>query len=114
MSLFKVIYTEIWGPSQIKSILGHSYFVIFIDGLSCIIWLFLVKDRSDVFSMFKLFHNEIMNQFGCSIKIVRSDNVLEYMQSIFVRSDILMQSVFEEYCDSYGIIYQATCAHTPQ
>ena len=56
-----------------------------------------------MFSMFKLFHNEIINQFGCSIKNIRSNNALEYMQSIF-----------EEYCDSYGIIYQATCAHTPQ
>ena len=41
-----------------------------------------MKDQSTVFSMFKLFQNEIMNQFG-SVKIVNSDNDLEYMQFAF-------------------------------
>jgi len=61
-------------------------------------WLFFTKDRFDVFYLFKLFHNEIMNQFGYFIKIVHSDNALEYMQS-----------AFQEYCVSFGTIRQTTC-----
>ena len=62
-----------------------------------------MKDPSDVFSMFKLFYNEITNQFGYSIKIVHFDNALEYMQS-----------AFQENYASCGSIHQTTYAHTPQ
>ena len=52
------------------------------------------NERSNVYNMFKLLHNEIMNQFDCSIKTVRSDNALKNMQS------------------SFDIINQTACAHT--
>jgi len=43
----------------------------------------LMKDRSEVLFMFKLFQKEILNQFGCSIKVLHSDKTLDYMHSAF-------------------------------
>ena len=47
--------------------------------------------------------NQIKNQFGQVIKILRSDNAKEYFSSTF--SNIL---------SSHGILHQSTCPHTPQ
>ena len=33
-SLFELVYTDIWGPSLVESILGFQYFVTFIDDYS--------------------------------------------------------------------------------
>ena len=45
--------------------------------------LFLMKDRSKLFSIFKSSFAKIQNQFGVSIRTFLSDNALEYLSSQF-------------------------------
>jgi len=66
-SPFALVYSDIWGPSHIKSNLGFQYFVTFIDDYSRNTWVFLMKNRYELFSIFQIFYNEIKNQFGISI-----------------------------------------------
>lgn len=75
---FDVVHTDIWGPCRTKSIHGYFYFVIFVDGFSRMTWLFLLKDRTDLPRVLSIYYNEILVQFGKRIKIIRSDNALEY------------------------------------
>jgi len=70
-SPFALVHYDIWGPSRIKSNLGFQYFVTFIDDYSRCTWVFLMKNRSELFSIFQIFYNEIKNQFGISIRILR-------------------------------------------
>jgi len=42
-----------------------------------------MKNRSELFSIFQYFFNEIKNQFGVSIQILRSDNAREYLSQSF-------------------------------
>ena len=58
-SPFKLVHTDVWGPSRSTSTLGFRYFVTFIDDYSRCTWLFLVKTRVGLFSIFKKFHAEI-------------------------------------------------------
>ena len=62
-----------------------------------------MKDRSKILCIFQRFYKEISTQFNCSLKILRSDNILEYMQY-----------ALQDYCVSHGIIHQNSCTHTPQ
>ena len=62
------------GPST----LGFRYFFTFIDDYSRCTWLFLMKTRSELFSIFQKFHVKIRTQFNTSIRILRSDNAKEY------------------------------------
>jgi hypothetical protein len=80
-----------------------SGFVSFIDDFSRTTWVYLLKDKSDVFSVFQMFHKMIQTQFNTSIKIVRSDNGGEYMSGD-------LRTYFRE----HGIIHQTTCVDTPQ
>jgi len=74
LSHFALVHSDIWGLSRIKSNLGFQHFFTFIDDYSICTWLFLMKNYSDIFYIFQHFYNEIKNQFGVYIKILRSDN----------------------------------------
>ena len=82
-SLFKLVHTDVWGPFQTESTLGFRYFVTFIDAHSRCTWLFLMKTRAELFSIFQKFHVEVRTQFNTSISILRSDNVNEYLSGPF-------------------------------
>ena len=102
-SPFELVHTDVWGPSRSISTLGFRYFVTFIDDYSRCTWLFLMKTRVELFSIFQKFHAEIRTQFNTSICILRSDNAKEYFST-----------PFSSFMSSHGILHQSSCAYTPQ
>ena len=58
-SPFELAHTDVWGPSWIESTLGFRYFATFIDDYSRCTWLFLMKNRAELFSIFQKFHVEV-------------------------------------------------------
>ena len=78
-SPFELFHTDVWGPSRSASTLGFRHFVTFIDEYFLCTWLFLMKTRAELFSIFQKFHAEIRTQFNTSILILRSDNAKEFL-----------------------------------
>lgn len=62
----------------VKSLGGHQYYVTFIDDYSRKTWLYLLKNKDEVFEKFQDFKNEVENLTKRKIKILRSDNGGEY------------------------------------
>jgi transposase InsO family protein len=62
-----------------------------------------MKNRFDIFSIFKTFCSEINTQFGTTIKILQNDNAREYLSTSF-----------QSFLASQSILHQTSCAHTPQ
>ena len=62
-----------------------------------------MKRRTELFSVFQKFFAEICNQFHTSIRILRSDNALEYLSAHF-----------SNFLSSNRILHQSSCAYTPQ
>jgi len=62
-----------------------------------------MKDRFELLSIFMYFLNEIKNQFGKIIEILKSDNAKEYFFN-----------VFPSFLSSQGILHQSTWPHTPK
>ena len=58
-SHFELVHTDVWGPCRTASTLGFQYFVTFIDDYSRCTWLFLIKNRAELFSIFQKFYAEI-------------------------------------------------------
>ena len=100
-SAFELVYSDVWGLSPMPSIKDFRYFLLFVDDFSHMTWFYLLKERLEVSSVIESFFNEIKNQFSISIRVLRTDNALEY-----VKKDV---SVF---CSKNGIIYQTSCSHT--
>ena len=102
-SPFELVHTDVWGPFRSASTLGFCYFVTFIDDYSRCTWLFLMKTRTELFSIFQNFHFEIRTQFNTSIRILRSDNAKKYFSM-----------TFSSFMSSHEILHQSSCAYTPQ
>lgn len=85
------------------SLTGTKWFVTFIDDYSRATWVYLMKDKSEVFFVFQNFHKMVCTQFGAVVKIQRSDNGREYMDSGLAT-----------YVTTHGIIHQTSCTNTPQ
>jgi Integrase core domain/GAG-pre-integrase domain len=80
---FELVHSDVWGPAPIDSYNGYKYFVIFIDDFTKVTWLYLMKNKSEVFSFFQEFCNFIENQFGSKIKTFRTDNGTEFVNERF-------------------------------
>jgi len=76
---FVLVHTVVWGPSRMVSLSGYQWFVSFIDYFSRTTWVYLLKNKSDVFSVFQIFYKMVHTQFNTTIKILRSDNGGDYM-----------------------------------
>ena len=79
---FHLIHSDIWGPSIVSNVSGSRWFVSFINDCTRVTWIFLLKHKSDVSSIFQNFHVMIQNQFGVKIKKFRSDNAKDYFNQI--------------------------------
>ena len=72
--VFELIHSDVWGPAPVDSYNGYKYYVIFIDDFSRATWLYLMKNKNEVFSHFQNFVNLIETQYDKKIKILRTDN----------------------------------------
>ena len=81
----------------------YYYFVLFIDDCTQMSWVYFLKRKSEVFSIFVKFYKMIQTQFNKQIHILRSDNGEEYM-----KLDM------KDFITSNGLIHQTSCSGTPQ
>lgn len=64
---FNIVHSDIWGPSRFASLSNAKWFVTFIDDHTRLTWVFLMKEKSDLPSIFMNFHKMITTQFQTSI-----------------------------------------------
>jgi transposase InsO family protein len=77
--------------------------VSFIDDFFRTTWVYLLKDKSDVFFVFEMFYKMVQTQFNATIKIFCFDNGGEYMSG----------NLNACFCEQ-GIIHQTMCVYTPR
>lgn len=73
---------DIWGPYGHATHDGYKYFLTIVDDYSRGTWVYLMSSKSNVFSLLKSFVSLVENQFATTIKRVRTDNGLEFKESI--------------------------------
>jgi len=85
----------------VPSVKGFRYFLIFVDDFSRMTWLYLLKERFEVSVIIELFFNEIKKLFFYFIRVLRTDNVLEY-----VKNNVSF------FYSKNEIIHEISCSHT--
>jgi Integrase core domain/GAG-pre-integrase domain len=100
---FDLIHSDVWGPASIVSFNGYKYFVLFIDEFSKTTWLYLLKNKSEVFLKFQEFYNFVENQYNAKVKVFRSDNETEFINQNFT-----------EFFKQKGVLHQTSCVYTPE
>lgn len=103
MRNFELVHIDLWGPYRLESRDGTRYFLTIVDDFYRATWAFLLCVKSHVLRCLERVFTLISNQFGTSIKRVRSDNGSEFLSNA-------CQDLFA--CK--GVEHQKSCAYTPE
>ncbi|WP_248788856.1 DDE-type integrase/transposase/recombinase [Escherichia coli] len=101
--LLGLVHSDVCGPISTQARGGFQYFITFTDDFSRYGYVYLMRHKSESFEKFKEFKNEVENQLGKSIKVLRSDRGGEYLDREFL-----------DYLKECGIVSQLTPPGTPQ
>ncbi|KAL3834104.1 hypothetical protein ACJIZ3_008840 [Penstemon smallii] len=101
-AILELIHSDVW-QAPVMSLGGARYYVSFIDDYSRRCWVYPIKKKSDVFSVFKTFKARVKLESEKKIKCMRTDNGGEYTSN-----------EFDNFCQQEGIKRQFTVAYTPQ
>lgn len=96
----ELIYSDVWGPAQ-TSVSGHRFYVSFIDAYNRFTWLYLLKSKSDVFSVFVQFQKHVEHLLHSKIIHVHTDWGGEYHK-------------LNTFFHNLGITHRVSCPHTHQ
>jgi hypothetical protein len=80
---FDLVHYDVWRPCPTIAILRYRYFVTFVDDFSHLTWIYLIKERSELFDIFCHFTAKTMTQIFKTVNILRSDNAREYFTILF-------------------------------
>ncbi|GJR82221.1 pol polyprotein [Tanacetum coccineum] len=97
-----MVHTDICDLKSLPTKGGNKYFITFIDDCTKYCYVYLLKSKDEAIDKFVLYKNEVENQLGKKIKVVRSDRGGEYV------------SPFAEVCAQHGIRHEFTAPYSPQ
>ena len=100
---FTSIHSDVWGPSSITISSSHRWFVIFVYDCTQMTWLYQLKTKDEVFTIFQAFHAMVQTQFSSKIKIIHSVNGSEFINQRF-----------QAYFQQHGLLHETSCSQTPQ
>jgi histone deacetylase 1/2 len=96
----EIIYSDVWGPAQV-SVSGHRFYVSFVDAYSRFTWLYLLKHKFEVFTVFTQFQKHVERLLNRKILHVQTDWGGEYEK-------------LHPFFNSLGISHRVSCPHTHQ
>jgi transposase InsO family protein len=99
----ELIHSNVFSLVRQISIGVMRYMVTFIDDFSRYVWVYFMKEKSEVFAKFKEFKKKIESELNMKIKCLCTDNGREYLSNEFTM-----------YLTEHKIRRQLTCPNTPQ
>lgn len=73
---------DMWGPYKTTTFDGNKYILTIVDDYTKMTWIFLLKLKSDVCVALQQFLMYVSTQFNKIIKIIRTDNGIEFVNSV--------------------------------
>ncbi|GJW92606.1 ribonuclease H-like domain-containing protein [Tanacetum coccineum] len=97
-----IIHCNVWGPYRVVSKNGYKFFLTLVDDFSKAVWVYLLQSITEVGDYIGSFIKLVFTQFGKKVKVIRSDNRTEFVNT-------QLSNLFND----LGIIHQTSCAYTP-
>lgn len=102
-TISQLLHVDVWGPYKTPTYDRKQYFVTIVDDYSRFSWVCLIHSKVEVHFVLKDFLLMINTQFGMKVKVLRSDNGIEFMNT-----------KCRELFSLLAIVHQSSCAYTPQ
>ncbi|KAD5803068.1 hypothetical protein E3N88_14428 [Mikania micrantha] len=99
----ELIHTDLCGPMQVPSLGNSLYYLLFVDDLTRMSWVYFIHSKKEAFAKFKVFKAQVENECGHPIKVLRSDRGGEFSSQEFT-----------SFCELAGIKRELTIPYTPQ
>jgi hypothetical protein len=96
----ELAFSDVWGPAP-ESVRRYKYYVSFIDDFSKFTWIYLLKNKSEVFHVFQIFQTHVERQFNHKILTMQTYWGGEYER---------LNSFFKK----IGIKHHVSCPHAHQ
>lgn len=78
-----VVHLDVWGLTKMASMGGCHYYVSFIDYHIRKVWMYFMKEKSEVFTHFQNFKMLAEKKTSLQVKCLRSDGEGEYFSNEF-------------------------------
>jgi len=79
----ELIHVDVCGPIQPCSLGKTNYFLLFIDDFSRKTWVYFLKQKSEVFTIFKKFKAVVEKESGRQIKAIQTNRGGEFTSKEF-------------------------------
>lgn len=99
----ELVHADVCGPMEQVSLGGARYFLLLKVDYSAYKSAFFIKNKSDVKECIEKFIARAERETGCKLKVLRTDNGLE-----FVNSELKIM------LENRGIVHQKSIVYTPQ
>src|ERR1043165_2046615 len=100
--VLELLHMDLMGPMQVESLGGKRYAYVVVDDFSRFTWINFIKEKSDVFDVFKELCKRLQREKESCIVRIRSDHGKEFENS-----------KFDEFCSSEGINHEFSSPITP-
>lgn len=99
-SPLELVHTDVWGPARV-SVNGYRYYLSIVDDYSRFVWIYFLKNKSDVEPIFLQFQTHVERLLGKKILAVQSDWGGEYRR-------------LHKHFSREGIVHKISSPHTHQ
>nr|GEV14988.1 ribonuclease H-like domain-containing protein [Tanacetum cinerariifolium] len=97
-----MLHMDLFGPTNVKSLMKKSYFLVVTDDFSRFSWVFFLATKDETSGILKTFIIGIENQLDCKVKVIRCDNETEFKNY-----------VMNQFYDIKGIKREFSVTRTP-
>ncbi|KAG8483654.1 hypothetical protein CXB51_023307 [Gossypium anomalum] len=96
----QLVVADVWGPAPVSSN-GFRYYVAFTDAHSRYTWLYFLHTKSEVLSVFSIFHKQAERSLGCQLLALQTDGGGEFQ-------------ALKSYLAHHGIRHRITCPYSSE
>ncbi|GKB18715.1 putative ribonuclease H-like domain-containing protein [Tanacetum coccineum] len=98
-----LVHMDLFGPTFVSSLMNKKYCLVVTENYSRFTWVFFLKTKDETSEILKNFIKEIENLVDKKVKIIRSDNGIEFENK-----------VMDDFCSEKVIKREYIVARTPQ
>ena len=81
-SVLDIFHSDVWGPAFLTAVLGFNYYVIFVNDCTRFTWLFSLKHKLEILSIFKHCRHHISYPLRLGLPFPNDDEILRPKETL--------------------------------